>query len=102
TAGERERRSLEPLLLNPASRLGIVVGKWLTTTCAGIVVCAIATLGFLVVHPQLPLDELGLRVQFELLDAVMMLVWIAPLAGVGAALQMLIAGFAKTFKEAQT
>ena len=102
TAGERERRSLEPLLLNPAPRLGLVIGKWLTTTLAGILVCSVATAGFLLVHPQLPLDELGLRIQFELVDAAMMLVWIAPLAAVGAALQMLIASFAKTFKEAQT
>lgn len=102
TAGERERRSLEPLLLNPAPRFGIVLGKWLTTTVAGVLVCGVATAGFLLVHPQLPLDELGLRVQFGAAEALLMLIWMAPLAGVGAALQMLVAAFAKTFKEAQT
>ena len=102
TAGERERRSLEPLLLNPAPRLGMVIGKWLTTALAGVLVCGVATVGFLVVHPELPLDELGLRVRFRVADAAMMIVWVAPLAAVAAALQMLIAGLAKTFKEAQT
>jgi sodium transport system permease protein len=28
TAGERERGSLEPLLMNPASRHALVLGKW--------------------------------------------------------------------------
>jgi sodium transport system permease protein len=28
TAGERERGSLEPLLTTPATRVGLVVGKW--------------------------------------------------------------------------
>jgi sodium transport system permease protein len=31
-AGERERRSLLPLLLSPASRAELVLGKWLATT----------------------------------------------------------------------
>ncbi len=38
TAGERERRSLEPLLLNSASRLGMVLGKWAAGAVAALVV----------------------------------------------------------------
>ena len=36
TAGERERGSLEPLLMNPVSHLALVVGKW----------CAVALLAW--------------------------------------------------------
>ena len=32
TAGERERRSLEPLLLNPVPARPSAVGKWLATS----------------------------------------------------------------------
>ena len=36
TAGERERGSLEPLLLNPTPRWGLVVGRWLATIAFGV------------------------------------------------------------------
>jgi sodium transport system permease protein len=35
TAGERERGTLETLLISPASRVEIVLGKWLATTLFG-------------------------------------------------------------------
>ncbi len=102
TAGERERKSLEPLLLTPASRLGILGGKWLTATVAALVVTALGTSLFALVPPFLPLGEMGLRMKFGWWDALQTFLWIAPLAGFGAALEMLVASFARTFKEAQT
>ena len=33
TAGERERGSLEPLLMNPAERVALVLGKWGAVAC---------------------------------------------------------------------
>ena len=50
TAGERERGSLEPLLMNPVSRNAIVIGKWLVTVVfasAGIVLVLAGTLTML-------------------------------------------------------
>ena len=35
TAGERERGSLEPLLINPAGRGSFAVGKWMASTLFG-------------------------------------------------------------------
>ena len=35
TAGERERGSLEPLLMNPAPRLALVLGKWAAVATVG-------------------------------------------------------------------
>lgn len=102
TAGERERKSLEPLLLTPASRLGIIGGKWLTGTVAALIVTALGTSLFALVPPLLPLEEMGLRMRFDWWDALQTFLWIAPLAGFGVALEMLVASFARTFKEAQT
>jgi sodium transport system permease protein len=44
-AGERERKSLVPLLSNPLSRLEIVLGKWLAVTAfstGGLLLCLLA------------------------------------------------------------
>lgn len=102
TAGERERKSLEPLLLTPASRLGLLLGKWLTATVAAMVVIALGATLFALVPPLLPLEELGLRMKFDGPAAVLAWLWFAPLAGFGVALEMLLASFARSFKEAQT
>lgn len=102
TAGERERKSLEALLLTPAARLGLIAGKWLTASIAASLVTALGTFLFAVIPPFLPLEELGLRMNFGWASAAMTLLWLTPLAGLGAALEMLVACFARTFKEAQT
>lgn len=102
TAGERERKSLEPLLLTPASRLGLLLGKWLTATVAATVVIGLGATLFALVPPLLPLEELGLRMKFDGRTAVLAWLWFVPLAGFGVALEMLLASFARSFKEAQT
>jgi sodium transport system permease protein len=102
TAGERERKSLEPLLLNSASRLGVVVGKWAAACIASLTVTVLSALMFTWVPPLLPLAEIGMRVKFGPVELFQALLWVAPLGLVGVALEMLIACFARTFKEAQT
>jgi sodium transport system permease protein len=102
TAGERERGSLEPLLNNPLSRSALVLGKWLTTTFASTVISALAVLGFVLAGALLPLAELDVRILLGPVQAAQMLLVALPLAPFGAALQMLVACTARTFKEAQT
>jgi sodium transport system permease protein len=102
TAGERERGSLEPLLLNPVPRSSLVAGKWLATSLASLVVATVTLLGFMVTVHFLPLEELGLKVLLGPYEALVMWAAIAPLALFGSGLQMLIATFARSFKEAQT
>ncbi len=102
TAGERERRSWEPLLLTPASRLSIVLGKWLAGLSfgmAGVTLCLFLTLLSL---PLLDLDRIGVRLLLGPTTASMMLLHILPLAAMASAMQLLIASFCKSFKEAQT
>ena len=61
TAGERERRSLEPLLINPVTRTSLIYGKWLAASAlagAGMVITLILCLAAML---ALPIDELGLN-----------------------------------------
>jgi ABC-type Na+ efflux pump permease subunit len=46
-AGERERRSLLPLLLNPVSRRSVVLGKWLAVSFFALAGLIVNVLGFL-------------------------------------------------------
>lgn len=102
TAGERERGSLEPLLLNPISRGALVVGKWLTTVlmaCVAVFICLVA---FLVVTRRVPLQDLGIKAYFDGPAVLGMLAAVLPLTLMSSALQMLLATYARSFKEAQT
>jgi sodium transport system permease protein len=102
TAGERERGSLEPLLLNPVRRLSLVVGKWLATVAASTLVALATLLAFMLTVHFLPLEELGMKMLFGPYQALVMFAAVWPLAWFGSGLQMLIATFARSFKEAQT
>ena len=48
TAGERERGSLEPLLVNPVSRPAILAGKWMATVLVALVALLVTLLAFAV------------------------------------------------------
>jgi sodium transport system permease protein len=101
-AGERERGSLEPLLINPVHRGAVVVGKWLTTVvlaCAAVLVCLAA---FLVVVNRVPLQDLGVKARFDLPAVLGMLAAVVPLTFFASAGQMLVSTYARSFKEAQT
>jgi sodium transport system permease protein len=102
TAGERERGSLEPLLLNPVHRGALVTGKWLTTTVFASVVAFLCLMAFLLVVKRVPLQDMGIKVRMDTPVVLGMLVAVLPLALMGPAVQMLVATFARSFKEAQT
>src|SRR5690606_26732870 len=68
TAGERERRSLESLLITPTPSMAIMLGKWLTSVLITIAVL-LATMSLLsIVLNLLPFNQLGLRVDVSVLD----------------------------------
>lgn len=102
TAGERERGSLEPLLLNPVSRRSLVIGKWLATALASTIVALLTLAGLTLTIQLLPLEQLGMKVALGPKEAGLILAALLPLTLFGAAVQMLIATFARSFKEAQT
>lgn len=102
TAGERERGSLEPLLVNPISLRNLVLGKWLATVTLSVGLTVLTQLTFAFTLPWLPLEDLGLKLTLGVGESFAMLSAVLPLALFGSALQMLIATFARSFKEAQT
>ncbi|TQF16158.1 ABC transporter permease [Myxococcus llanfairpwllgwyngyllgogerychwyrndrobwllllantysiliogogogochensis] len=100
-AGERERGSLEPLLLNPVPHGALVTGKWLATVAmAGVTVLG-SLACFIVVVRHVPLEDLGVRARFDAAATLGMVAAILPLALAVSALQMWVATYARSFKEAQ-
>ncbi len=101
-AGERERGSLESLLVNPVSRGAVVVGKWMAVTVSAWAALAIALAGFGAALAAVPLQELNLKFQLGAPEMLGLLAAGLPLSLLASALQLTLALFARTFKEAQT
>ncbi len=101
TAGERERGSLEPLLMNPASRLSLVIGKWGAVAAVGMLIALLSCFSFLPAQALLRSETLAAMFQFGFREAALFLALLAPLAAALAAVMMAIAIRCKTFKEAQ-
>lgn len=101
TAGERERGSLEPLLMNPVQQFALVLGKWGAVALLGMAVALLASLSFVPAQWLLKSDSLQAMFQFGAAEVVAFLLLQLPLAaGLGAVL-MAFAIRSKTFKEAQ-
>lgn len=101
TAGERERGSLEPLLMNPVQHIALVIGKWGAVATLGMVVAVLASVSFIPAQWFLRSDSLQAMFQFGSWEVVAFLLLQLPLAaGLGAVL-MALAIQSKTYKEAQ-
>lgn len=102
TAGERERGSLESLLLHPVPRATIIVGKWIATACVSIATVTLTLAVSLLVlrHPRL--QAIDLPIGLSASDAAQMWFILVPLALCAAAVQVLVALHARSYKEAQT
>ncbi len=101
TAGERERGSLEPLLMNPASRTALVLGKWGAVASVGMLIAVLSCFSFLPAQWLLRSETLAAMFQFGLREAALFLALLLPLAAALSALLMAVAIRCKTFKEAQ-
>lgn len=102
TAGERERGSFEALLVNPAPRIAIAAGKWLAGTLTAMLTVLITAGLLFTMFKQLPLQDLGIRFRLGQPELIRTLVVVLPLAPLIVAIQMYVATFAKSFKEAQS
>lgn len=102
TAGERERQSLEPLLVNPVPRWKILAGKLATTTAFALATVLLSVLAFAVVGHLMPTDRIGMTLDIGVTFVVRTLVVMLPLAALIASVQTLVAAFAKSYREAQT
>lgn len=101
TAGERERGSLEALLVNPASRGTIAAGKWLAGSAAAMGSVMISGALLLAIFQSIPLQDLGMRFRLGSPQLIGTLAAILPFCPFIVAVQMYLATFAKSFKEAQ-
>ena len=102
TAGERERQSLEPLLASPASRAQIVLGKLGATFGFAMVSMMLSLVMFAVAFQYMPLDRLGMKVDFGASLILRSGLLMVPLVMCFAALQTVVAAYAKSYREAQT
>ena len=101
TAGERERGSLEPLLMNPVSPMALVAGKWGAVAAVGMLIAVLSCLSFLPAQWLLRSETLAAMFQFGLREAALFLALLLPMAAMLSALMMAIAIRCKSFKEAQ-
>ncbi|HEX8030368.1 MAG TPA: ABC transporter permease [Vicinamibacterales bacterium] len=102
TAGERERGSFEALLVNPAPRIVIAAGKWLAGTLTGMLTVLITGALLFAMFKNLPLEDLGIRFRLGSPELIRTLAVVLPLCPLIVAIQMYVATFAKSFKEAQS
>jgi sodium transport system permease protein len=102
TAGEKERKSLEPLLINPVPRWQIMTGKMITTMVFAMASLALTLVSFRIVLPYLPVGAFGMDLTLGLETLLKILLVISPVAILAAALLTLLASFAKSYREAQS
>jgi sodium transport system permease protein len=102
TAGERERQSLEPLLINPVPRDRILLGKLMATATFSLASLTLGLLAFLVVGHFMPTERLGSSIALGPHFFAVALPVLAPLVLVVGITQILLAAFARSVREAQT
>lgn len=101
TAGERERGSLEPLLMNPAEPLALVLGKWGAVASVAMLIAVLSCFSFLPAQWWLRSDTLQALFQFGVREALLFVVALLPFAAALSALLMAVAIRCKSVKEAQ-
>lgn len=102
TAGERERQSLEPLLINPVRRDAILLGKTLATSAFSLTSLALSLIAFMIAGWFLPASKLGMTFNLSPAVIVSVLPVMVPLVLLLVNLQILVTSMAKSAREAQT
>jgi sodium transport system permease protein len=103
TAGERERGSLEPLLINPVKRWEFVVGKMAASYPYVIGVLLVTLIAMSIVFNEVPVEKIiGFRISLSPVTLFYTFLLCLPMMVLASALQMIITTFARTYKEAQT
>jgi len=102
TAGERERQSLEPLLVNPVARARILLGKLAATSAFALTSVLLSIIAFSIVGRFMPTEKLGMSLEIGTHFALLTMLAMLPLVVLISTLQTLAAAFAKSFREAQT
>ncbi len=111
-AGEKERGSLETLLVSSASRLDIYVGKLLTVTLSGFTSAVASIVGIIISAQIIGRDASQAASMAQILDLLngimspvsiaQMLLILLPLNIFFAAVTLMLSIYARSFKEAQS
>ena len=103
TAGERERGSLEPLLINPVPRGWVAVGKMISAMPFAVLNLIITLAGFGAIFRVLPVEDLlGIQIGLDMSTLVAIFLICLPIVFLACSIQTLIASFTRTTKEAGT
>jgi len=105
-AGEKERGTLETLLLTPVTRTELVLGKFFTVLASSLATAfiTVVSMGFWVsvagsfVDAKIITEVMG---TIGIVDLSLILLMLVPLAGIFSSLVLAISIYARTFKEAQ-
>ncbi len=101
TVGEKERGTLEPLLVLPHSVWRVIFAKWLAVFCIGAIITSVAVLSFIPAQTMMHSEVLKTMFAFGWPEVVTTLVLVLPLTGLFAALLMLVGAMAKSTRQAQ-
>jgi sodium transport system permease protein len=102
TAGEKERKSLEPLLINPVPRWQIMLGKMLATATYALASLVLTLLAFRFAFPFLPAGALGVDLHLGAAAIGGILLAVSPVVVLAAAMLTTLAALAKSLREAQS
>jgi len=102
TAGERERQSLEPLLMTPARPAEIVTGKWLAVAIFDAAIVVITLTGYYLTLRFAPLPAVGIPFLFSARELAWFLVVLVPVIALLPAVMLFMGARGRTFKEAQS
>lgn len=106
TAGEKERGTLETLLVSPALRQELVLGKFLATVVAALLsaILNLVSMGFTTLYAVSTLGGaagFGTEMVISFKSLLLVLVTLVPLAVLFAGVTMAVAVTARTYKEGQ-
>jgi len=101
-AGERERGSLEPLLMTPIARDALVLGKGLAVSIYSLGIAVLTLVGFGLTLKYGNLPAIGSVLSLSAPQYASFFVILLTFAPAMASIQMLLATYGRNFKEGQT
>ncbi|GGX24856.1 ABC transporter permease [Undibacterium macrobrachii] len=100
TAGERERGSLEPLMMNPVSGFQLAIGKTAAVATVSVLIVILTVSSFFPAQLLIANEALRAEFQFGIKDALAFMIVLIPLAAALSSLQVALSLTCKSFKEA--
>lgn len=101
TAGERERKSWEPLLVHPMSSFEVAGGKWMTVAFFAFVASLLSVFSTATALMFFSLEAIGVDPKLTPIMQLSLVGLQIPMVLFASSIQMLVSLFAKSFKEAQ-